>query len=54
MTFLLNKLEPLQGCFVPNLVEIGHVVLEKKKIKSDGQQTNFDQKSSGELKEKRI
>ena len=34
------------------LVEIGHVVLEKKKIKNDGQQTNFDQKSSGELKEK--
>ena len=44
-----------QGCFVPKLVEIGSVVLEKK-VKmwniyanandKDGQQTNFDQKRS--------
>ena len=37
---------------MPNLVEIGHVVLEKKKMERDGQGTNFDQKSSGELKKK--
>ena len=46
-----------QGCFVPSLVEIGPVVLEKKmkmwKVydndnndNDDGQRTNFDQKSS--------
>ena len=50
-----------QGCFVPSLVEIGPVVLEKKmkmwKVydnddddndnddNDDGQRTNFDQKS---------
>ena len=41
-----------QGCFVPSLVEIGPVVLEKKKKmgkvydNADGQRTNCDQKSS--------
>ena len=46
-----------QGCFVPSLVEIGSVVLEKKmkmwkayddddNDDNDGQRTNFDQKSS--------
>ena len=51
-----------QGCFVPSLIEIGPVVLEKKmkmwKVydnddndnddndDNDGQRTNFDQKSS--------
>ena len=44
-----------QECFVPSLVEIGPVVLEKKmkmwKVydNDDGQRTNFDQKSSHEL-----
>ena len=53
-----------QGCFVPSLVEIGPVVLEKKmdmwnvydndnnddndNNNDDGQRTNFDQKSSFE------
>ena len=44
----------IKGCFVPSLVEIGPVVLEKKKKMwkvynndhEDGQQTNCDQKSS--------
>ena len=62
--FHLNKLESpsTQGYFVPSLVEIGPVVLEKKmkmwKVydnddnddndnnNDDGQRTNFDQKSS--------
>ena len=43
-----------QGCFVPSLVEIGPVVLEKKmkmwKVydndNDDGQQTDFDQKNT--------
>ena len=42
-----------QGCFMPNLVEIGPVVLEKMKIwkiyddnDDDKQQTNCDQQSS--------
>ena len=48
-----------QKCFVPSLVEIGSVVLEKMKMwkvyNDNAQQTNFDQKSSvetssGELK----
>ena len=51
-----------QGCFVSSLVEIGPVVWEKKnkmskvynnnndKNNSDGQKTNFDQKSSLEQK----
>ena len=41
-----------QGCFVPSLVEIGPVVLEKKmklwKVydnDNDGERTHFDQKS---------
>ena len=46
-----------QGCFIPSLAEIGTMVLEKKmkmwKVyhNDNGEQrTDFDQKSSGELK----
>ena len=51
----LNKFPFKQGCFVPNLVEIGPVVLKKKmemwKVyddddKDDEQRTNFDLKST--------
>ena len=62
MVLHLNKLESpfTQECFVPSLVEIGPVVLEKMKMwkvynandnddnNNEGQRTNFDQKSSRE------
>ena len=54
--FIWTNLNPLQGRFVPSLVEIGPVVLEKKmkmwkvynkdaKDNDDRQRTNFDQKA---------
>ena len=56
-TFEETWIPSTQGCFVPSLVEIGPVVLEKKmklwKVydddddnDNDGQRTKFDQKSS--------